>query len=103
MTRLDRYIVRALLEGVGLVALVLLSLGLLFLFLGQQDDIGQGRYGFGDAVLFALMNLPQQVWELLPISALIGAMLALGHLAKGSELVVMRASGWSIPGLKPWR
>jgi lipopolysaccharide export system permease protein len=96
MSRLDRYIVRALLEGVGLVALVLLSLGLLFLFLGQQDDIGQGRYGFGDAVLFALMNLPQQVWELLPISALIRAMLALGHLAKGSELVVMRASGWSV-------
>lgn len=96
MSRLDRYIVRSVLEGVGLVALVLLSLGLLFLFLGQQDDIGQGSYGFTDAVAFALMNLPQQFWELLPISTLIGAMLALGQLAKGSELIVMRASGWSV-------
>ena len=94
--RLDRYIVRSMLEGVLLVALVLMSLGLLFLFLGQQDDIGSGTYGFIDALWFSLLNLPQQVWDLLPISALIGGMLALGNLARGSELIVMRASGWSM-------
>jgi lipopolysaccharide export system permease protein len=94
--RLDRYIVRSILEGVLLVALVLMSLGLLFLFLGQQDDIGRGTYGFADALWFSLLNMPQQVWDLLPISALIGGMLALGNLARGSELIVMRASGWSM-------
>ena len=94
--QLDRYLIRSILEGVFLVVLVLLSLGFLFLFLGQQDDIGQGRYGFIDALAFSLLNLPQQAWELLPISALIGGMLALGNLARGSELIVMRASGWSL-------
>jgi lipopolysaccharide export system permease protein len=44
------------------------------------------------------LNLPQQVWELLPITALIGALLALGNLARGSELTVLRTSGFS-----PWR
>jgi len=43
-----------------------------------------------------LLNLPQQAWELLPIAALIGALLGLGSLARGSELTVLRASGVAI-------
>lgn len=93
--QLERYLIRSILEGVFLVVLVLLSLGFLFLFLGQQDDIGRGSYGFFDALWFSLLNLPTQVWDLLPISTLIGAMLALGNLARDSELIIMRASGWS--------
>lgn len=93
---LDRYVLRSILVAVGMVVLVLLSLGGLFLFMGQQDDIGVGRYTTVDAVWFVLLNLPQQVWELLPISALIGALLGLGNLARGSELVVMRTSGLSV-------
>lgn len=95
---LDRYVIGTILRGVGLVASVVLILGGLFLFMEQQDDIGIGRYSTPDALLFVLLNLPQQVWELLPITALIGALLALGNLARGSELTVMRAAG-----LSPWR
>jgi lipopolysaccharide export system permease protein len=43
-----------------------------------------------------MLNLPQQAFELLPIGALIGALMGLGHLASGSELVVTRASGVSV-------
>jgi len=93
---LDRYIMRAVLSGVAMVALVLLSLGTLFLLLGQQNDIGVGRYTALRAMLFVLLSLPQQVWDLLPISALIGALFGLGTLARGSELTVMRAAGLSI-------
>ena len=96
MTTLDRHIVRAVLLGVLMVAGVLLTLGGLFLFMGQQDDIGVGRYDTLDALGFVLLNLPQQAWELLPISGLIGALLGLGTLARGSELVVMRAAGLSV-------
>ena len=38
----------------------------------------------------------EQVFELLPIAALIGALMGLGQLAAGSELVVTRASGVSV-------
>lgn len=96
MTTLDRYIIRAVLLGVLMVAGVLLTLGGLFLFMGQQDDIGVGQYTALGALVFVLLNLPQQAWELLPISALIGALIGLGSLARGSELVVMRASGLSV-------
>ena len=37
-----------------------------------------------------------QAFELLPIGALIGALMGLGNLASGSELVVTRASGVSV-------
>ena len=61
ITRLDRYLLVAILRGVGLVAAVLLTLGGSFLFMEQQDDIGVGQYTTGDALLFVLLNLPQQV------------------------------------------
>lgn len=95
-TVLDRYLVRSILESVALVVLVLLALGAVFLFMNQQDDIGVGNYSAWDAMVFVLLNLPAQAWELLPISALIGSLLALGNLARDSELTVMRASGLSV-------
>ncbi|MDB6099183.1 MAG: hypothetical protein JWN58_1886 [Gammaproteobacteria bacterium] len=65
-------------------------------FISQQGDIGVGSYSAADAFLFTLLNSPQQAFELLPIGALIGALMGLGHLASGSELVVTRASGVSV-------
>ena len=96
MTLLDRYIVRAILGSVLLVMAVLLVLGALFVFIDQQDDIGTGRYTAVSAVWYTLLNLPQQAYELLPITALIGSLLGLGSLARGSEITVIRATGVSI-------
>jgi lipopolysaccharide export system permease protein len=93
---LDRYLYRTVMLYTIMVMAVLLTLGGLFLFISQQSDIGTGDYGAGDAFLFTLLNLPQQVSELLPIGALIGALMGLGQLAAGSELVVTRASGVSV-------
>src|ERR1700676_3117158 len=75
---------------------VLLTLGALFLFITQQGDIGVGSYGAGDAFLFTMLNLPQSAFELLPIGALIGALMGPAHLASASDLVVTRASGVSV-------
>lgn len=96
MALLDRYITRSILGAVALVITVLLVLGALLLFIQQQDDIGEGNFGTDDAFWFTLLSLPQQTSELLPIAALIGALLGLGALARGSELIVMRAAGVSV-------
>lgn len=96
MNTLDRYLLRSIVGAVLLVMAVFLTLGGLFLFIGQQDDIGVGRYTAVDALGFVLLNLPQQAWELMPISALIGTLVGLGALARGSELTVMRAAGLSV-------
>jgi lipopolysaccharide export system permease protein len=93
---LDRYLYRTVLVYTAMAMGVLLTLGALFLFISQQSDIGVGSYSAGDAFLFTMLNLPQQAFELLPIGALIGALMGLGNLASGSELVVTRASGVSV-------
>jgi lipopolysaccharide export system permease protein len=93
VTLLGNYIIRTILGYTALVMLVLLALGALFLFIGQQDDIGTGGYSASQAMLFVGLSLPSYLFQLLPVGALIGALLGLGNLARGSELVVMRASG----------
>lgn len=96
MNTLDRYLYRTVLIYTAMAMAVLLTLGALFLFITQQNDIGVGSYGAADAFVFTMLNLPQSAFELLPIGALIGALMGLGHLASGSELVVTRASGVSV-------
>jgi lipopolysaccharide export system permease protein len=96
MNLIDRYLIRAVLGGAFVVMAVLITLGALFLFSNQQDDIGVGTYSALDAFYFVLLNVPQQVYELMPIGVLIGALIGLGSLARGSELTVLRAAGISI-------
>ena len=96
MNLLDRYLYRTVLIYAFMAMAVLLTLGALFLFISQQSDIGVGTFSTGDAFVFTFLNLPEQAFELLPIGALIGALMGLGNLASGSELVVTRASGVSV-------
>ena len=93
---LDRYLARQVLWFTLLVMGVLVTLAALFQFIEQQDDIGVGSYGTFDALFVTLLLVPQQAFQLLPIGALIGALLGLGNLARGSELIVIRAAGVSV-------
>jgi len=93
MAILGRYVIRTVLGYTALVMIVLLALGALFMFIGQQDDIGVGNYTATQALLFVALNLPSYLFQLLPVAALIGSLLGLGNLARGSELIVMRSSG----------
>jgi lipopolysaccharide export system permease protein len=96
---LDRYIVRTILGTVLMVMVVLLVLGAVFVFINQQKDIGVGHYTALGALWYSLLNLPQQAYDLLPITALIGSLLGLGSLARGSELTVIRTAGVSVARL----
>jgi lipopolysaccharide export system permease protein len=96
MNTLDRYLYRTVLVYAFMVMVVMLTLAALVIFISQQKDIGVGNYGAGDAFLNTLLNLPQSAFELLPIGAMLGALMGLGNLASGSELVVTRASGVSV-------
>ncbi|MGA8707995.1 MAG: LPS export ABC transporter permease LptG [Steroidobacteraceae bacterium] len=95
MTLLDRYIARTLLAAVAMVMLVLVVLGTLFVFIGEQGDVGVGHYGMLDALVYAAMSVPQFALESFPAGALVGALLGIGVLARSQELTVMRASGVS--------
>ncbi len=96
MKRIDQYLVGEVLRYTGLVMVVLLMLTALFLFIDQQSDVGVGTYSLLDAALVTALLLPKQAFLLLPIGALMGALLGLGNLARGSELIVVRATGMSV-------
>jgi lipopolysaccharide export system permease protein len=95
MTLLDRYIAGTLLSAVALVMAVLLVLGMLFIFIGEQGDVGIGHYGMLDALAYSAMSVPQFALESFPAGALVGALLGIGVLARSQEITVMRASGMS--------
>jgi lipopolysaccharide export system permease protein len=96
--RAERYVTATLLASVGLVMLVLLALGALFFFIGEQDSVGVGHYGFADALAYSAMNLPRFGLQALPAGLLIGAMLGIGTLARSHEITAMRAAG-----MNKWR
>lgn len=96
MRLLDRYIVRSIAGHTALGLAVLLVLMALFLYVNEQGWVGVGRYGNLQALRHVAFNLPATLLPFLPVAALFGALLAMGQLARGSELTVMRASGVSV-------
>ena len=99
---LSRYVIRSVLGTTLLVMLVLLMLSGLYLFYTQQDEIGVGTYTLANALLFVGLNLPKYAFDMLPIAALIGALLALGNMARSMELIVVRAAGVSVFRIAMW-
>lgn len=96
MRVLDRYIVLATGRYIALTMAVLLVLLAVFLFVNEQGWAGAGEYGQLQALRYVLMQLPSAALQFLPMAALIGALLAVGQLARGSEITVMRAAGVSM-------
>lgn len=96
MRVLDRYIVLCLARYTALSLGVLLVLMAIFLFVNEQGWVGPGNYGQWQALRFVMLQLPGTALEFLPVAALLGALLGLGQLARGSEFTVMRAAGISI-------
>lgn len=92
---LTQYMMRTILATTALVLVVLLALAGLFEFIAELDDT-QGDYQTPQAVLYSILRLPQLAFEMLPIAALIGSLLALGALASNSEIIVMRSAGLSV-------
>lgn len=93
---LDRYLGKSILIGVFSVLIVLLVLDALVGFAGQSHVIGKAGYTMWHALAYVMLRMPQQIYELFPMIALLGTMLGLGGLANSSELIVIRAAGVSM-------
>jgi lipopolysaccharide export system permease protein len=92
MRRLDRYIGRNVLLAMAVVLLALGGLDFLFTVfeeLGETD----GSYDSAAALRYVLLTAPRHIYELLPMTALVGALVGLGMLAASNELVAMQAAG----------
>jgi len=85
-------------EIITATALVFATLVLLFAFfdlIDQVKDLGRGTYSLRRALFYVALSIPDHVYVLFPVAALIGTLFALAHLVAGSEYTVMRTSGVS--------
>lgn len=104
MRTIRRLIYREVLVASGFVLLAFLSLFFFFDVVDELSSIGRPAidqpdlvYGFQHALLYVALQMPNRVYELLPIAALIGSIAVLARLAQGSEYTILRTSG-----LGPW-
>lgn len=91
-------------ENVLAVAMVTLGFAALFFFFDVVDELqAVGRnsatgYKIPQALLYVLLMVPNHLYELLPITVLIGTIFVMSRLAQSSEFTILRTSG-----LGPWR
>lgn len=103
--------IRRLIYGEVLAAIALVALGFLALFfffdlidelphLGKNEGLGGGAdmYQIKHALLYVALLIPNHLYELMPISVLIGTIFVMARLAQSSEYTILRTSG-----LGPWR
>ncbi len=93
MRTLDIYIGKSFLKYTILIILILMVLFSLLELLSQLDDVGKGNFQLHNAFAFVALTLPKRLLDLMPISTLLGGILALGLMADRGELVAMQASG----------
>lgn len=96
MKKIDRYIIGHVFAFIALVAFALLAIYSFVGFLQDMDDVGKGKFGVLQLMLFTFMMMPSGLYTLLPIIAMLGTLMGLGTLAGQSELTAMRAAGVSL-------
>jgi lipopolysaccharide export system permease protein len=103
--------IRKLIYGEVLSAIAVVALGFLALFfffdlvdelqyLGKNNGLNgaESIYQIRHALLYVALLIPNHLYELLPISVLIGTIFVMARLAQSSEYTILRTSG-----LGPWR
>ncbi len=100
---------RKLIYGETLLSIALVTTGFLTLFtffdlvdelqnLGRSNPVDGLTYEMRHALLYVTLLAPSRLYELLPISVLIGTIFVMARLAQSSEYTILRTSG-----LDPWR
>lgn len=85
-------------EVLAAVALVTLGFLALFFFFDLIDELRSASrapqgYALSQAVLYVLLGTPTHLYELLPITVLIGTIFVMARLAQSSEFTILRTSG----------
>lgn len=101
MKTVRHLIYREIILATAFVSLAFLLLFMFFDFIDQLEDVrtyGAQGYTLARALLYVVLLLPSRLYELLPISILIGAIYVMARMASNSEYTILRTSG-----LEPWR
>ncbi|MFL9924866.1 LPS export ABC transporter permease LptG [Herbaspirillum lusitanum] len=95
MRVIQRYFTTEITRSVLFALAAFLALFAFFELMGQLESVGRNGYKLQQAVLFVVMGLPGNVYELMPIAVLIGTIYTLSQFAARSEFTIMRVSSMS--------
>ena len=95
MKTIRRLIYGEVLVAVTFVAACFLALFFFFDFVDELQNVGKngGAYQVSHAFSYVLLLIPSHLYELLPISVLIGTIFVMARLAQSSEFTILRTSG----------
>lgn len=93
---IDRYLIKTVLGSTLLFLFIILALYGFIALAEAIKFVGWGTFGIKDAFYYTGLTMPRRLYQLLPFSVLLGAMMGLGNLNSNSELVAIRAAGVSI-------
>ena len=94
MKTLRRLIYGEVFTAVTFVTLSFLALFFFFDMVDELQNIGKTpQYQFEHAATYVLLLIPGHLYELLPISVLIGTIFVMARLAQSSEFTILRTSG----------
>ncbi len=99
MKILNKYLLKEVAVNVTLVMVALIAMFSFFDLIQELDTLGKGSYGLTKVLLFVLLSAPGHVYDVMPVAVLVGTMYSLGQLARYSELIVLRVSGFSIANI----
>ncbi|MEM9428945.1 MAG: LPS export ABC transporter permease LptG [Pseudomonadota bacterium] len=92
---LSRYLLRVFLGRVLIVAAILTGIVALIMFIESLRRAGRRDQGLDFALQLTLFEIPATLALVFPLILMLGALMTFQSLARGSELVVIRAAGVS--------
>ncbi len=93
---LDRYIASLYLRILGLVLLSIYTIVWVVVSRNFLDDLAEQHLSLTFLLKYLVYYSPGAAWYVLPISALVASLVAVGLLERNNEVIAMRASGLSV-------
>jgi len=101
MKTIRRLVHGEIIRAVSFVAIGFLALFVFFDLVDQLQTLSKNKfqgYQFQHALMYVGLLIPSHLYELLPISVLIGSIFVMARFAQSSEFTILRTGG-----LGPWR
>jgi lipopolysaccharide export system permease protein len=101
MKTIRRLVHGEIIRAVSFVAIGFLALFVFFDLVDQLQALSKNKYQgyqFQHALMYVGLLIPSHLYELLPISVLIGSIFVMARFAQSSEFTILRTGG-----LGPWR
>jgi lipopolysaccharide export system permease protein len=95
VTLLDRYFIAHIARATGIVLALLVVLFSFLSLTEELEDVGKGAFATTDAVSVVLLTMATRVTDLLPVTILLGTIIALSALTNHREFLAMRSAGIS--------